>query len=107
MLFPGVGTFRRIGAPAGWAKWNESIETPVLDLRWLPESVQAQPVLTLWAVPSSLRAQIGNLLRTAIAEEATSWVEDALWHQGEAWRLTDHDVQWAWTKTGFRRDDRR
>jgi hypothetical protein len=72
----------------------------VLWLWWTPKSAQEQPVMTIWAVPSHIRAVTGAALEKVAAPEAAAWMQ-ALDSRGEVWRDITHRLEWRWVEGGL------
>jgi hypothetical protein len=92
-LFPTVGTTTWNGQPRDW---RNAHSRRVLWLRWSPRSAQAQPVLTIWAVPSNERVAIRAWIESFAAIEVQQWLADADTGSPTG-RDVQHDQTWAWS----------
>jgi hypothetical protein len=90
--FPGIGHVYWNGPPA---TWRDTTAQPVIWLTWAPRTAMAQPVLTVWAVPSGNRAAIRQWINQAVAPEATRWLL-ALESRSPTCRDTRHSKTWNW-----------
>jgi hypothetical protein len=95
-LFPWAASVVWDGRPQTW-KTGDAL--PVVWVVWEPKSKMAQPVLTLWAVPSSLSSTIRQQVHDEIAPEAARWM-DAVLGSGEVSRATAQRTGWAWAEPG-------
>lgn len=91
--FPGVETVYWNGPPQGWQKGTR----PAIWLRWSPRSMQPQPVLTVWGVPSADRSRIRQWITEEVAPEAAHWLS-GIETATETWRDSEHSRTWNWSQ---------
>ena len=94
--FPSVGSVTWNGRPQGWQK---TAERPVFWLHWSPRTALAQPVLTVWAVPSTDRGAIRAWAELTAAPSMQAWLK-ALAAASETWRDREHGAVWEWENSG-------
>jgi hypothetical protein len=93
-IFPGVGHVTWNGRPANW----QAAQTrSAFWLDWSPKSAVPQPVLTVWAVPSSDRAAVRRWIQQTVALEAGEWLR-ALDTRSPVWRDAHNSVTWSYTQ---------
>lgn len=102
-VFPMAGSIAWNGRAQGWQK---ATALPVVWLAWSPDSAQAQPVLTVWAVPSSSRSTIRRHIHDVVSAQAIRWFESVV-NDGETARATPHTTGWYWTGAEFIMSDLR
>jgi len=68
---------------------------PVVWLAWSPVSAVAQPVLTLWAVPSELRQAVRRWVHDDVSARAATWFANVVC-VSEVSRSMRHDTTWSW-----------
>lgn len=90
--FPAAPSVNWNGRPHGW---QEATRGLVLRVDWTPDSRMEQPVLTLWAVPSTERAHVRDWLRGEVAAAVAHWVSDAA-RQGPVYLDTRPSATWYW-----------
>ena len=96
-LFPMAGTLTWNGRPQ---TWREPPPFPVVWLAWSPGSAGAQPVLTLWAVPSAERSNVRRGVHQTVSPQAHQWFASVV-GATEVARAGYHSVGWSWTGDGF------
>ena len=94
------GSGRLPGRPQGW---QPAEALPVLWLHWSPQSARAQPVLTLWAVPSPIRSLIRQAIHDQVPSEAAERFAEIT--STDVSRADIHDTRWMWSEGGLSRGE--